>query len=136
VLGSVGEVYTVREWAGLWAGGQQRYTVGQRAMFFFHAPGAGGLSSPVDGMEGVVPLVPMGASAEPVLDVRRLAARVVRARGAALEGDGAASLADAVAVARQWRSRAAEPGRMALPAAMQPRPVDASPRFVPIAMTR
>ncbi len=38
VMGSVGDTYTLREWAGLWTGGQQRYRVGQRAMFFFMQP--------------------------------------------------------------------------------------------------
>ena len=42
VLGMVGETYSLREWAGLWAAGQQRYRVGQRAMFFLHAPGVAG----------------------------------------------------------------------------------------------
>jgi hypothetical protein len=31
--------YTLREWAGLWAGGDQRYRIGQRLLIFLHTPG-------------------------------------------------------------------------------------------------
>ena len=54
-----GSVYTVREWAGLWngsAGGGDRYRVGQRLLMFLHEPDAQGLSSPVRGRDGAVPL--------------------------------------------------------------------------------
>ena len=74
VLGVTGGRYVMREWAGRWTGGQQRYRVGQQAMFFLYAPSAAGLSSTVDGMVGVVPLIPMGANAEAVLDARWLMA--------------------------------------------------------------
>jgi hypothetical protein len=59
--GSIGSTYTMREWAGLWAAGQQRYGLGQRGIFFLHTPNAAGLSTPVDGMDGFVPLIPMRA---------------------------------------------------------------------------
>jgi hypothetical protein len=128
VLGVVGGSYVMREWAGRWTGGQQRYWVGERAMFFLHAPsgagsgGAGsggvGLSSPVDGMMGVVPVVPMGAKGGALLDVRWLAARVRRTVGAPLEGasTGAIALTDAVTVTRGWQTDSgAEPKGMRLP---------------------
>jgi hypothetical protein len=120
VQGQVGATYAVREWAGLWAGGQQRYVVGQRAMWFFHAPNAAGLSSPVDGMEGIVPLVPMGADAVPLLDVRRLATRVQRAVGEPMQAE-AVSLTDAVASVVAME--AVEPRRKTLPGGWRPMPI-------------
>jgi hypothetical protein len=51
-----GSTYTLREWAGLWSGGDPRYRVGQRLLMMLHAPGAAGISSPVGGMAGVIPL--------------------------------------------------------------------------------
>ncbi len=123
VLGVVGGTYVMREWAGRWTGGQQRYWVGQRAMFFLHAPrvsanGEMGLSSPVDGMAGVVPVVPVGANAEAVLDARWLATRVRRALGAPMADApmGGVALSDAVRVAANWRTTSvAEPRSVALP---------------------
>jgi hypothetical protein len=111
VLGQVGSEYTLREWAGLWAAGQQRYRQGERAMVFLHAPGAAGLSSPVDGLDGVVPLIPMGADAEPMLDVRWLQTKVLRAVGAPLpaSSQGAVLLHDAVAVVVSGRKPQPEP---------------------------
>ena len=100
VYGTVGASYTLREWAGLWPQGQVRYIVGQRALVFMHAASATGFASPVDGAEGVVPVVVQGADAPELLDVRRLGAAVLRAPGTPLptEADGAIQLADAVAV--------------------------------------
>jgi hypothetical protein len=131
VLGVVGGTYVMREWAGRWTGGQQRYWVGQRAMFFLHAPsvspnGGAGLSSPVDGMMGVVPLVPMGANAGALLDARRLAARVRRPVGAPLAdaATGAIALADAVTVTANWQTRSVpEPKSVGLPVGVRPQPV-------------
>lgn len=53
---TAGEPYLLREWAGLWAGGARRYRVGERLLMFLRAPSASGLSSPVDGMDGAVPI--------------------------------------------------------------------------------
>ncbi len=60
---SAGSTYTLNEWAGLWAGGDPRYRVGQRLLMMLHAPGAAGVSSPVGGMAGAIPL--RGAIAAP-----------------------------------------------------------------------
>jgi hypothetical protein len=51
-----GSVFVLKEWAGLWAGGIDRYQVGERLLMFLHAPNAQGMSSPIDGMDGAVPL--------------------------------------------------------------------------------
>ncbi len=130
LAGMVGGVYTLREWAGLWEGNEQRYRVGERAMVFLHSAGAAGLSSPVDGMEGVVPLVMSGAGAEPLLDVRRLETRVLRAQGAPLasEAGGGIALSDAVETVRQVRAPVGdgpivEPVRRPLPVGVLPAPV-------------
>src|SRR5215469_4220105 len=48
--------YTLREWAGLWSGGDQRYRVGQRLLMLLHAPNLAGVSSPVGGMDGAIPI--------------------------------------------------------------------------------
>ena len=58
--------YSVREWAGLWVGRAPRYGLGQRFLMLLHAPGAAGLSAPVGGLDGAIPLVASGAAA--VLD--------------------------------------------------------------------
>jgi hypothetical protein len=118
VLGVVGGSYVMREWAGRWTGGQQQFQVGQRAMYFLHAPNAAGLSSAVDGMMGVVPVVPMGANVAALLDVRWLATRVRRAVGTPLvaAATGGIVLVDGVAVTRSWQTEGlAEPKGVRLP---------------------
>ena len=116
VLGAVGAVYTLREWASLWAAGQPRYRVGQRAMVFLHPPNAAGLSTPVDGMEGVVPVIATTADRTPLLDVRRLATRVLRAPGTPLDPPerSAVALSDGARVVAGWRTTALEPKRLPL----------------------
>jgi hypothetical protein len=85
-----GEPYVLREWGGLWAGGTGRYRVGQRLLMFLHAPSAGGFSSPVDGLDGAIPIrqsamgAPQGENATasptlPFVDLRWLGARLPRA---------------------------------------------------------
>src|SRR6202044_3207013 len=126
VLGVVGGSYVMREWAGLGTGGQQHFQVGQRAMFFLHAPSASGLSSAVDGMAGAVPVVPMGANGQALLDVRWLATRVRRTQGAPLAGVAGASiggiaLADGVAATKAWQTgEVAEPKGVRLPEGLLP----------------
>ena len=53
--------YVLREWGGFWHANDARYRVGQRLLLLLHAPGADGLSSPVGGMEGAIPLRASGA---------------------------------------------------------------------------
>jgi hypothetical protein len=84
VKGGVGATYDLREWGGLWAAGQQRYWVGERAMVFLRPAAAGsGFSSPVDGMDGVLPQAKSAG-----FDVSRLRTRLLRAVGAPLPGSG------------------------------------------------
>ena len=57
-----GGTYTLREWAGRWAGTDERYRVGQRLLMMLHAPSASGLSSPVGGADGAIPIRGGGAA--------------------------------------------------------------------------
>ncbi len=85
---SDGQSYTVREWGGLWTASEQRYRVGSRLLMLLHAPGPTGLSSPVDGMDGAIPVKgssPLVAAENgttatdaPVADLRWLAAKLAR----------------------------------------------------------
>lgn len=126
VTGEVGETYSLREWSGRWSGGQQRYRVGQRAMIFLYPPNAAGISSPVDGMAGVVPLIPTGADQEPLLDVRFLAAHVERPVGAPIADSdfGAIALNDALAiVGGSEQTPTPTPIKRPLPIGLRPHPV-------------
>ncbi len=54
-------VYVLREWAGLWIGHSARYWVGERLLMLLPARGPSGMSAPVGGMDGAIPLVATGA---------------------------------------------------------------------------
>lgn len=133
IRGQLGGAYTMREWGGLWEAGQQRYRVGQRALFFLNAPSSAGLSSPVDDMQGVVPLVPMGADGEPLLDARWLATRLMRPPGLPLTSleESAITLSDAVDVicSRTFSAHPepVEPVLRPLPVGVRPAPVTLLP---------
>ena len=88
VRGVSGSIYTVREWAGLWPAGDQPFCVGQRYLMLLHAPSAAGLSSPVGGMDGAIP-VRGGVAAGPQT---ALASETV-ASGAAIAGTSAQAAA-------------------------------------------
>src|SRR2546430_4660292 len=53
---AAGSTYTLREWTGLWAAGDQRYRIGQRLLMLLHSPGTAGVSSPVWGTSGAIPI--------------------------------------------------------------------------------
>lgn len=56
----VGEASTfvLREWAGLWTAGRPpRYWVGERVVLFLYPPSRAGLTSPVGGTKGKLPVV-------------------------------------------------------------------------------
>ena len=89
---SAGGTYVLKEWQGLWAGGDARYRAGQRLLMLLRSPGASGLSSPVGGMDGAIPIrgvesqIGSGASVsaasaaapEPMVDLRWVGARMLR----------------------------------------------------------
>jgi hypothetical protein len=86
---TTGTPYILREWAGLWMAGNQRYHVGQRLLMLLHAPSSAGMSSPVGGLDGAIPIrqggttmstVDVGAPRQPpFVDLRWLGARLPRA---------------------------------------------------------
>lgn len=51
-----GSTYKLLEWAGLWTDSNGRYRIGQRLLMMLRAPGASGMSSPVGGMDGAIPI--------------------------------------------------------------------------------
>lgn len=57
--------YTLREWAGLASAGTSPFLVGRRYLMFLHAPGPSGLTSPVNGPDGAIPVLPTAAPASP-----------------------------------------------------------------------
>ncbi len=122
VAGVVGATFTLREWAGMWAPGSQRYAVGQRVLAFMHGASGAGLSSPVHGAEGLVPVVVQGADAPKLLDVRRVAASVVRAPGTRLPDttDGAVALDGVIGLISSQRASTFEPVRLPLPVRARP----------------
>lgn len=65
VRGDCGSIYTLREWAGLWPAGEGPFRVGQRFLMLLHAPSAAGLSSPVGGMDGAIPIRGIGQTQTP-----------------------------------------------------------------------
>jgi hypothetical protein len=83
-----GTPYILREWTGLWAGGSQRYRVGQRLLMLLHAPSAAGMSSPVGGLDGAIPIRQGGTAnslaekvtplQSPFVDLRWLGVRLPR----------------------------------------------------------
>ena len=59
-------LYVLREWAGLWVGDPDRYRIGQRRLMLLTARGPSGMSSPVGGMDGAIPLIATGVA--PIAD--------------------------------------------------------------------
>jgi hypothetical protein len=89
ILGcAAGAPYVLREWGGLWAADSHRYHIGQRLLMFLYAPNAFGISSPVNGLDGAIPIrqggtaIPSLESAtlpsSPYVDLRWLGARLQR----------------------------------------------------------
>ena len=62
---TAGTPYILREWAGLWAGDNQRYRVGQRLLMLMHGPSAIGMSSPIGGLDGAIPIRSGSAATAP-----------------------------------------------------------------------
>ncbi len=93
---TTGDTYTLREWAGLWPTQADRLRVGQRAMYLLHAPSVGGFSSPVGGVDGIIPL--SGDEITAATDLRWVAARVQRSAAARPDNapDGTAARANTV----------------------------------------
>jgi hypothetical protein len=108
---SAGGTYVLKEWQGLWEGGNARYRVGQRLLMLLRAPGAAGLSSPVGGMDGAIPIrgvesqigsgvmvaAASAAAPEPMVDLRWVGARMLRSASSAT-GTGLGGLVSGASV--------------------------------------
>jgi hypothetical protein len=103
---TAGGTYVLREWQGLWGGGDARYRVGERLLMLLRSPGASGLSSPVGGTDGAIPIrgvesqigsgaavsAASAAAPEPMVDLRWVGARMLRtASSATANGSGLVS---------------------------------------------
>lgn len=85
---SVETPYVLREWAGLWVADSRRYRVGRRMLMLLHAQSAAGMSSPVGGLDGAIPIRQGGAGMSqgdvsaaaqpPFVDLRWLGVKVPR----------------------------------------------------------
>ena len=53
-----GETAAVEEWRGLWVAGHERYQPGETLLLFFHPRSKLGLTSPVGGDSGRLPITP------------------------------------------------------------------------------
>jgi hypothetical protein len=65
-------IYEQKEWPGLWANGDARYAVGERALVLLHAASVAGFASPIG--DGVIPL--RGDTITGTLDLRWLSQQV------------------------------------------------------------
>jgi hypothetical protein len=127
---SVGTPYVLREWDGLWAGDNQRYRVGQRLLMLLHAPSAAGMSSPVGGLDGAIPIrqggTPLADFATPrqppFVDLRWLGARLPHAVSYRTGPTHAARPADRPApfLAQQQTARLAAAGSITSAAPVTP----------------
>lgn len=80
--------YTLREWAGLWESSDERYLPGQTLLMMLHPANAAGISSPVGGMNGAMPIRAGGsapaivpattAPPPPIVDLRWVGTRLLR----------------------------------------------------------
>jgi hypothetical protein len=75
-------IYTLREWGGLWSGcliHNGRYRLHQRALFLFYPShdSAAQLTSPVDGMDGVLPVT--GPTSSPQVNLSLIQTHLLRA---------------------------------------------------------
>ncbi len=129
--------YVLREWAGLWIGQPPRYSVGQRYLMLLTARGSSGMSAPVGGMDGAIPLVGGGdaalahgtgvgpadaavAAPEAQVDLRWLAARAVRSTTARPEG---AAQTKARVILEPESGPMEEPLEPAMPVRVHPMPI-------------
>jgi hypothetical protein len=89
IRGVSGSAYTMREWAGLWDSTNEPLRIGQRYLLLLHALGPGGLSSPVGGADGAIPIFAATppatgvgnskAADDRVIDLRWVETRIARA---------------------------------------------------------
>jgi hypothetical protein len=88
-----GQSIVMHEWASLWRGQPHRYSVGQRAVWMIYPENVAGMSSPVNGMMGVLPVKTTVAangkndmSVEQNVDLRWVKSAVLRSSAQAAVG--------------------------------------------------
>jgi hypothetical protein len=115
-----GSTYTLREWGGLWTAGVDdgRYRFHQRALVMLY-PTRGVLSSPVGGMDGVLPL--RGPANASLVDLSWIQARLQRAQPIA-----AAPIAHPIASPSLAHAAAVEPAAPPTDAPLAIAPLEAS----------
>jgi hypothetical protein len=57
--------YVLREWGGLWTANPDRYHIGERKLMLLPARGPAGMSSPIGGTDGAIPILVSGAAPSP-----------------------------------------------------------------------
>jgi hypothetical protein len=57
--------YVLREWAGLWTAHPVRYHLGDRKLMLLPARGSAGMSSPIGGADGAIPILAASAAPSP-----------------------------------------------------------------------
>jgi hypothetical protein len=125
VRGVSGGTYTLREWAGLWPAGDEPFRAGQRFLMLLHAPGASGLSSPVGGRDGAIPI--RGSAPLPQTGI---ASSRAQAAAASVSSDSGQS--DVAAVDLSWiATRVARPISYRVVERPTGRPTSAHPFAVP-----
>jgi len=73
--------HTLRQWIGPAPAAAPQFEIAHRYLMFLHAPGPGGLSSPVGGPDGAIPIVPGNEAASPnTLDALGFAAQAALAQ--------------------------------------------------------
>jgi hypothetical protein len=88
VRGVSGGSYALHEWAGLWPAGDQPFQVGQSFLMLLYAPSAAGLSSPVDGMDGAIPIRGTVTAATPASGLLPTIGAQTVAPGGTVQTDG------------------------------------------------
>ena len=114
VRGVSGSTYTLREWAGLWPAGDGPFRPGQRYLMLLHAPSAAGLSSPVGGMDGAIPIRGTAQSPATGASEARVATSKKNAGASAPEDNRVADLRWVATRAMQPLTYRTEPGSHAM----------------------
>ena len=112
---AAGSTYIVREWAGLWRDGP-RFEVGQRRLMLLHSPGPSGLSSPVDGLDGAIPVTGGDLVSPSARIAQGVQARAVQGTKAVLQTQNTVSRVDL----RWLQAKALRSGSAAHPVASAP----------------
>ncbi len=119
-------IYTLREWAGISPAAASNFIVPQfeiarRYLIFLHAPGPSGLTSPVGGPDGAIPILPTAEAASPTTpDALGLAAQTALAQSA----PAASTVTSRSPAHTNFRNPAAPPDSSTTPPALASSSID------------